>query len=95
MSNEAIAERLKLLRKAVGFPVQSKFAERCGISQTAYNNFERATRRISLDEAMKIRRATRVTLDWLYDGDPSGLPLHLAEKIEASADHTTGQQSGS
>lgn len=95
MSNQAIAERLKRLRKAIGFPVQSKFAERCGISQTAYNNFETATRRMSIDEAIKIRRATMVTLDWLYEGDPRGLPLHLAEKLEASVEQPTGQQSGS
>lgn len=77
----AIAERLRSLRETVNVGNQRAFAEFLGISAQAWNNYEKAGRRISLDEALKVVRRTGVTLDWIYFGDERGLPLELATAL--------------
>jgi hypothetical protein len=41
-------------------------------------NVQQARRRTSLDQALKVCRATGVTLHWIYRGLMSGLPVDLA-----------------
>jgi transcriptional regulator with XRE-family HTH domain len=83
---DAIARRLRLTREALS-QTQSGFCALTGISRTAWNNYERALRRISIDEALKVVRVTGVSLDWIYRGVESALPLHLVERIRrAEAD---------
>lgn len=80
-SLEAIAARLALLRKAKGASSAAEFARRLDIGATAWNNYETATRRISLDEAMKVVRLTGASLDWIYRGLEWTLPAQLLEEI--------------
>lgn len=74
------ARRLALTREALGL-TQTDFCEGAGISQPRYSPFESGKRRLSLDAALALCTHYAVTLDWLYRGDPSGLPVHLANKI--------------
>ena len=76
----AVARRLWLTRKALGVQ-QSAFCRLTGVSTTAWNNYERGIRRISIDEALKVCAHTGMTLDWIYGGIRQGLPLSLAEGI--------------
>jgi len=80
-SNADIARRLIALRDALGFDGPAAFARHIGILPQALNNYERAYRRPDLDMAYKLKAHTGVTLDWLYEGDRSGLPLHVAKII--------------
>ena len=80
MSIEAIAHRLRATRAALGLE-QAPFCRRAGIAPNTYNQFERAKGRPSLDMALKLCDAYGLTLDWIYRGDPSGLPYELARSL--------------
>lgn len=83
----AISERLMLTRRGLGLK-KSQFADRAGISRTAYGNWEPAegkppVGRPSVDEAYKLCEAYELTLDWIFRGDRRRLPHELVEAIEA------------
>lgn len=75
--------RLKLTREALKIDDQRDFGEPAGISQSLYNRFETGSRRITLEAALKLCHHYDLTLDWIYRGDPSGLPYRLANDIRA------------
>ena len=79
-SVEAIAERLIASRKAIGLK-QAEYAERAGIPNNTYNQYEQAKGRPSLDFAYKLCDAYGLTLDWIYNGDPSGLPYRITKNL--------------
>ena len=80
-ATEMIAERLRLTREAKGLK-QAAWCRLVGIGPQAWNNYERAVNRISLDQAMRICAATGVTLDWIYRGIAAGLPIEMASEIQ-------------
>lgn len=81
-SNDAIAARLVALREARGMN-QREFAAHLGLGFTAWNNYELALSRISLDAARKVVAGTGASLDWIYYGNPAGMPLNLMSQIQA------------
>lgn len=83
-SIEAIAKRLRQTREALGMK-QAEFAERANIPNNTYNQYEQAKGRPSLDFAFKLRDTYGISLDWIYDGDPSGLPHRIAKNLMESA----------
>lgn len=76
----AIAARLIATRKALEMN-QSVFAATAGVKNRTYNQWEKAKGRPGLDDAIKLADAYGLTLDWIYFGDPSGLPVRLIGKI--------------
>lgn len=80
-SLDDIAERLRLAREALGIS-QAEMGRRAGVTYQAWNNWERGAKRISVDQAGRLRRATGISLDWIYWGDMRGLPHELAVKIQ-------------
>jgi transcriptional regulator with XRE-family HTH domain len=86
---KTVGSRIRDLRNALGYPSATDFARTIGSTPQALSNWERAFKRIGLDEAWKIRCATGVTLDWIYSGDDSliqhGVALKLAAYREANA----------
>lgn len=80
--NAGVGERLRLTRQALGM-AQNEFAARAGIAANTYNQFESGRNRPSLDAAMKLVDAYKITLDWIYLGDPSGLRYEMADAIKA------------
>lgn len=90
---DAISWRLMLTRLAIGRVEgtklkKSEFADRAGISRTAYSNWEpregkQAVGRPSVDEANKLCNAYDLTMDWIYRGHRKRLPHELVEAIEA------------
>jgi DNA-binding XRE family transcriptional regulator len=73
--------RLLRLRQALGIPTQTAMAVALGIKVSRWNNFERGAP-LSLDVAIRIcRRFPGVTTDWLFFGNPAGLPLELAKRL--------------
>jgi transcriptional regulator with XRE-family HTH domain len=81
-TKSAIGNRLELTRRALGL-AQGDFASRAGIARNAYNQYETGTNRPQLDAAFKLCDTYRLTLDWIYFGDASGLRFDLAEAIKA------------
>lgn len=81
-SGEAIAERLKRTREAMGFN-QAQWCRLTGIEPQAWNNYESGLRRISIDQAIKVCQATGVTTDWIYRGLMSaGLPMGIQTALQ-------------
>jgi DNA-binding XRE family transcriptional regulator len=76
-SLDAIAARLRATREAFGLG-QNEFARRAGIASNTYNQYEQARNLPRLDFANQICDTYGVTLDWIYRGDPSGLPIRIA-----------------
>lgn len=90
-SNDSIAERLRLTREASGLK-QAAFCRQVGISPQAWNNYETGARRISLDQALRVCAVTGATLDWIYRGISSSLPLALASRILTLQDEQHGKR---
>ena len=81
--HRSISIRLKRTRQAFGLS-QAKWCQLVGITPSAWNNYEYGTNRISIDQALKICRATGISLDWIYRGLRAGLPYELACKLLAA-----------
>jgi transcriptional regulator with XRE-family HTH domain len=76
-----IAQRLALTRRASGLG-QAAWCRFVGIEPTTWNNYEQGTRRISLEQALKVCTATGVSLDWIYRGLADRLPVHFATELQ-------------
>ena len=81
-STTDIGARLRALRAALEMN-QSAFCKLTGIGQSALANYESGFRRPDIDKAWLIAQKTGATLDWIYYGVRSGLPLHLSERLPA------------
>jgi len=79
---EQIAARLRLGREALGLSA-AQLCKLAKIAPNTYSQWEGAKGRPQLDAAKLLRRHLGYTLDWIYEGDPSGLPHALATKIAA------------
>ena len=81
--NHDIAQRMQITRVALG-KTQTALCRELGISVQTWNNYERGTRRIGLDEALDLCNKIHVTLEWIYRGDPRLIYSDLADKIKAA-----------
>jgi transcriptional regulator with XRE-family HTH domain len=75
-----VATRLRDTRIALKL-TQAALCRMAGVSTAAWNNAETGDARIGLDNAILICQATGVTLDWIFRGIRSGLPLPINEAI--------------
>lgn len=78
MKNDAfpyrdIGERLSRIRNGFSEMSQREWAEKHGFSPTRYNNWEKGTRRIPVDEAERLCNLYGLTLDAVYRGRLDGL----------------------
>jgi transcriptional regulator with XRE-family HTH domain len=86
----AMSARLRLIRLAYGIAQghmremsQSEFARLCGFNNVStWNNAETGDNRIGIDNAMKVVRRTGVSLDYIYFGNRSALPIAMATEID-------------
>mgnify|MGYP000947246403 CR=1 FL=1 len=85
-----VARRLTQTREALDLD-QQQFGTRAGLSQPQYNQYETGKRLLTLAAAMKLCDEYGLTLDWLYRGDPSGLPYRLADVIRVRRQSSTGR----
>ena len=77
---EDIATRLRHTREALGVN-QREFARRVNLKPNRYSQYETGARPLTINAAHRICDEYGVTLDWLYRGDRSRLPHHLAIAI--------------
>ncbi|WP_315759176.1 MULTISPECIES: helix-turn-helix transcriptional regulator [unclassified Bradyrhizobium] len=80
-----IGRRLRRTREAMKLN-QAMFCRLVGIQQQAWNNYERGTRRISLDQALRVCKVTGVSLDWIYRGLAAGLPVNIINGLQEQLD---------
>ncbi len=78
-----VARRLRDTRAAFRIEYQRDFGTAADIEQSLYNQFETGRRLLTLQAAMKLCHHYGITLDWIYRGDPSGLPYKLYADIQA------------
>jgi transcriptional regulator with XRE-family HTH domain len=90
----AIGQRLKLAREALGYG-QKEFAAGAEIAGNAYNQYEQARTRPSIDNANALCDVYRLTLDYIYRGDVDSLPPRLARSISDLATARAEQKSHS
>jgi transcriptional regulator with XRE-family HTH domain len=82
---DAIASRLRVTREALGIKKQKEFAERAGISPNTYNQWEKGRVYPDLQYMIRLRDEYGISLDWIYLGDPSGLPYQIARLLKEDA----------
>lgn len=68
-----IVERMEAIRTRLTGDKQNAFAERHGFNPTQWNNWEKGTRRIPVDDAMKLVALYGLSLDFIYMGRRDGL----------------------
>lgn len=90
-SPRSIAGRLIATREALGLN-QRQFCTRAKIASNTYNQWEKG-KRPGLDEALKLCGTYKLTLDWIYLGDPSCLPYALALKLQDTSDPSDPESS--
>lgn len=78
-----VAERLRLLRRAVSGDSQTAFAAKIGIEARRWNNFERGSPLSKEVAILLARKIPGVSLDWLYLGRLETLPFALQAELEA------------
>lgn len=79
--NSEVARRLSVLRQAVAGENQTAFALRLGIEIKRWNNFERGFALSKEIAFLLVQKIPGVTLDWLWLGNESGLPLKLQMEL--------------
>jgi transcriptional regulator with XRE-family HTH domain len=87
---ELLAERLRLTRQSMKLK-QADWCRFVGIGPQAWNNYERGINRISIDQAIKVCVATGVSLDWIYRGQLTGLPIELATALQGKKRKPSGR----
>ena len=84
-TDKAVAARLERLQEVRGIKHRQELARLAGVSSGTMSDILSANGKhgLSLDAAFRLKDKTGATLDWLYDGDPEGLPPNLAKALGA------------
>ena len=77
-----VANRVRLLRLAMGYADTAPFARYLGITRSRLANVE-GGHPLGIDLATRMVQMTDVSRDWLYDGKVAGMPVELLRKIQA------------
>lgn len=85
---QAIGGRLRLLRLASGLS-QVSWCRLVGSSVQAWNNYERGRKRISIDQALHLSIKTGASLDWIYRGVESAMPVQTLLGIKQAEEKAT------
>jgi transcriptional regulator with XRE-family HTH domain len=80
-----VGKRLELIRVTLDLGSQSEFADRLHVTRGRMNNWVQGVALLPVMYAAKLRSQTGVTLDFIYCGDTSSLPLRLSELAQAAA----------
>lgn len=81
---KTLGQRLRKTREALGV----RAADLCraiDCEPNRWSQYENGTRAITMPMAIRLCEAYGLTLDWIYRGDPAGLPVRLHQKLSVSA----------
>ena len=81
---KSIAKRLVTLRESLGISA-ADLCRTTGLAPNRWSQYESGERRITLDAAGILCDKFGVTLDWIYRGDESGLPVRMIERMAVAA----------
>lgn len=76
--------RLRVMREALGYDSLRDFAAEIDVPEDRFGTYERGVSLLQMPTALLIKRRFGVTLEWIYDGDASGMPHALYEAITAT-----------
>lgn len=79
-SPDAIAARLRRVREILGYS-RKDFAERAGLSEQNYGQFENARRDLTLQAAKLLRRTYGLSLEFVYFGKIDDLPTRISKHL--------------
>jgi transcriptional regulator with XRE-family HTH domain len=85
------AQRLRLLRKALGFDTQEAFAAHVGLEHKRYANYENGYPLPREAVLTLVSKVHGLSIDWLYLGKDDGLSLSLSRRLltaESSTDNS-------
>jgi DNA-binding XRE family transcriptional regulator len=74
--------RLHLVRRVLDL-TQEEFARPAGISGHAYSMIESGDRLPSIEVAVALCSAHRITMDWIFRGEPGDMSVRLWEGVRA------------
>ncbi|MBB4268186.1 helix-turn-helix domain-containing protein [Roseospira visakhapatnamensis] len=80
----ACGQRLDAARAATGLN-DKDFCDAIGVTQSRYANWKAGSHAVPPDIAARMKQRFGITTDWIYTGDPSGLPMSLAGKVHRAA----------
>ena len=83
-STSAISSRLQQLLIALNIS-SAELCRQTGMAANRWSQYVNGERRITLDAATLLSKHYGVSLDWLYLGDESGLPLRIVQKLPRAA----------
>lgn len=81
---EGISHRLRATRESLG-KSQAEICRDIDCQPNRWNQYETGERRITLEIADRLCRRFGLTLDWIYRGDPSGLPNRFSDLANQAA----------
>ena len=84
-----VSARLQAVRHLVAGDNQTLFSGQIGIDVKRWNNFERGSPLSKEVAILLVRKVPGLTLDWLYLGIESGLPLALQRELAAAGNANT------
>lgn len=90
---DEVGRRLAATRLAMGL-TQQALADQLAVSRAALANWEQGTRLPDPSAMARLARRHRITMDWIYVGDPSGLPQRYASKLLPETPPHTANQNG-
>ncbi len=77
-----VGERLRLVRRVLDLG-QGEFAQRAGIATNTYNQIELGIKLPSIETAIAFCDAYRISLDWIFRGEPGDMSVRLWDGIKA------------
>jgi transcriptional regulator with XRE-family HTH domain len=75
-----VGARLRLVRRALGLPA-GRLADEMGVAAPRWSQWENGRHPPDIRAMIRLVRRYRVSLDYLYLGDESGLPRRLLDAI--------------
>jgi transcriptional regulator with XRE-family HTH domain len=87
-----VGKRLKLLRLAKGVKHQKPFADLLGASEGQYSHWERGWQIIPVEYAAKFSSLTGATLDYIYLGNSSAIPINLLSELKKLSETLPGSE---
>lgn len=81
---EDMAARLRATTEVLRLR-DSEIARHAKVKVAAWSNYVNALRPLDIEAAILLCERFELTLDWIYRGDPAGLPHRLATELEQFA----------
>lgn len=76
-----VGQRVEKIRTRLELGTQTELADLLGVARARYNNWIGGGILFPVRYAAKLREMTGVTLDFIYCGDASSLPLKVAKTL--------------